>query len=71
MEDMTHYSTVLIEILCIKDYQDLMSKVYNNTIHVGMYIMIGDITSGYERIRLQQHQLDWLIEDITNLCTRE
>lgn len=71
MKDMTVYSEKLMEILCIVDYEDLMTKVYNNTIHVGMLIMIGDITSNYESIRLTQHQLDWLIYDITNLCTRE
>lgn len=71
MTDMTVYSEKLIEILCIVDYEDLMTRVYNNNIHVGMLIMIGDITSNYESIRLTQHQLDWLIYDMTKLCTRE
>lgn len=71
MTNMTVYSEKLLEILCIVDYEDLMTRVYNNNIHVGMLIMIGDITSNYESIRLTQHQLDWLIYDMTKLCTRE
>lgn len=71
MKNMTHYSEVLIDKLSIRDYNDLIQRMNNNDIHVGMFIMTGDITCNYESIRLTQHQLDWLIYDITNLCTRE
>lgn len=65
MKEISFYSELLIEILNIKDIYDLQSRISNGNIHVGMLITIGDITSNYERIRLQQHQLQWLIEDLT------
>jgi hypothetical protein len=65
MKEISFYSEVLIEILNIIDIYDLQSRISKNEIHVGMLITIGDITSNYESIRLQQHQLDWLIYDLT------
>ena len=69
LECMTHYTQVLVKHFNIKDYEDLMDRVSNKSIHVGIMIAIGDITSNYESIRLTQHQLDWLIYE-TKLSSR-
>lgn len=65
MKDLTTYSRLLVEILEVRSYEDLMARINTNDIHVGMMIRLGDITSDYERIRLSQDQLDWLIHELS------
>lgn len=69
MMSMTYYSQVLIEVLSIKDYDDLINRISCNDIHVGMFIRLGDIitVNTYETVRLTQHQLDWLIYELKEL----